>query len=97
MLRGSINQGPLVIFDQILTKFVKILIIYVKNHQIHVKKIQGRHFLRKKKPLRECQHTAQGLIISKIHQHLLKSIKINSNQLKTITINQKYLKSIKHA
>ena len=37
-------------FDQILTKSDQILIIYVKNHQIHVKKIQGRHFPRKKNP-----------------------------------------------
>ena len=38
------------IFDEILTKFEQILTIYVKNHQMHVKKIQGRHFLRKKNP-----------------------------------------------
>ena len=37
-------------FDQILTKFDKILIIYVKNQQMHVDNIQGRHFLRKKNP-----------------------------------------------
>ena len=38
-------------FDQILTKFDQILTIYVKNHKIHVEKIQGRHFLRKKNPV----------------------------------------------
>ena len=27
-----------------------MLIIYVKNHQMHAEKIQGRHFLRKKAP-----------------------------------------------
>ena len=37
-------------FDQILTKSDQILTIYVKNHQIHVEKIQGGHFLRKKNP-----------------------------------------------
>ena len=37
-------------FDQILTKSDQLLTIYVKIHEIHVKKIQGRHFLREKKP-----------------------------------------------
>ena len=32
-------------FDQILTKFVKIFIIYVKNYQMHVKKKQEYHVL----------------------------------------------------
>ena len=36
-------------FDQILTKSEQILLIYVKNHSIHVKKIQERHFLEIKK------------------------------------------------
>ena len=40
----------LLIFDKILTKSDQILIIYVKNHQIHVEIFQGRHFLRKKSP-----------------------------------------------
>ena len=31
------------------------------------RKIPGTSFSQKKKPLRECQHIAQGLIISKIH------------------------------
>ena len=48
-------------FDKILTKFDQILIIYVKKHKIHVICFQERHFLGKKKPLRECQHIAQGL------------------------------------
>ena len=37
-------------FEQVLIKFDQIYTIYVKHHQIHVKKIQGRHFLRKKSP-----------------------------------------------
>ena len=37
-------------FDKILTKFVQILIIYVKIHKTHVENFQGRHFLRKNKP-----------------------------------------------
>ena len=36
-------------FDQILTKSDKILTINVKNHSIHVKKIQERHVLEIKK------------------------------------------------
>ena len=36
-------------FYKILTNFDQILIIYIKNHQIHVEKIQERHFPRKKK------------------------------------------------
>ena len=38
------------IFYQILTKFDQIWTIYIKNHQIHVKKFQGRHFPREKSP-----------------------------------------------
>ena len=37
------------IFDQILTKSDQILIMYVKNHQIHVKQIQECHFAPQKK------------------------------------------------
>ena len=48
-------------FSQILTKSDQILIIFVKNHKMHVENFQGRHFLRKKKNLRECKHIAQGL------------------------------------
>ena len=33
------------IVAQILTKFDQILIMYVKNHEIHVKKFEERHFL----------------------------------------------------
>ena len=33
-----------------MTKSDQILTIYVKIYQIHVKKIQGRHFHRKKAP-----------------------------------------------
>ena len=33
----------LMICDQILTKSDQILFIYVKNSQMHVKKVQGRH------------------------------------------------------
>ena len=40
----------LMIFEQILIKFDQLLIIYVKNHKIHVGNFQGRHFLRKKNP-----------------------------------------------
>ena len=36
-------------FDQILTKSDKILTIYVKNHQMHVKNIQGCNFLKTQK------------------------------------------------
>ena len=39
----------LIHFNQILTKFDQIWIIYVKNHSIHVKKIKERHFLEIKK------------------------------------------------
>ena len=38
-------------FSQILTKFSQVLTIYCKNHQMHVKQIQGRNFLRKKAPV----------------------------------------------
>ena len=31
-------------FDQMLTKSDQMLTMYVKNHEIHVKKIQERHF-----------------------------------------------------
>ena len=40
-------------FDEILTKFDQILTIYVKNHQVHVKKIQERHFLKIKQIQRQ--------------------------------------------
>jgi len=36
-------------FDQILTKYAQMLIISVKNHSIHVKKIQERNCLEIKK------------------------------------------------
>ena len=87
-------------FDQILTKSDQILTIYVKNHQIHVKKIQGRHFLRKK-PLRECQHIAQGLIIPKIHIRIDPFAtlvpKLPKIKIKYIKIYQNALKPIKNA
>ena len=37
------------VFDKILTKSAQILTIYVKNHEIHVNKIQECHFLKIKK------------------------------------------------
>ena len=37
-------------FDKILTNSDQKMSIYVKHHQIHVKTLQGRHFLRKKNP-----------------------------------------------
>ena len=41
----DINDFWLMYFDQILTKYDQILIIYVKNQSMHVKNIQERHFL----------------------------------------------------
>ena len=40
-------------FNQILTKSDKILTIYVKNHQIHVNKIQECNFLKIQKIQRQ--------------------------------------------
>ena len=37
-------------FEQILTKIDKILTISVNKYSMHVENVQGRHFLRKKKP-----------------------------------------------
>ena len=67
-------------FDQILTKSDQILIIYVKNHTIHVKQIQEHHFLEIKKSNVK-NHTGSGW------GNQLKSIKINSNLLKSIKID----------
>ena len=37
-------------FDQIFVKSDNILTIYVKNHSMHVNKIQERHFSKSKNP-----------------------------------------------
>ena len=49
MLPGTAILRILTDFNKILTKFDQIFTNYVKNHQIHVGNVQGRHFLRKKK------------------------------------------------
>ena len=56
--------------DKILTKYDQILTIYVKNHSIHVNKIQERHFLEIKKSNVK-NHTGFGW------GNQLKPIKIN--------------------
>ena len=55
------------IFDQILTKSVKMLTIYVKIHQIHVETIQECHFL-KIKQINVKNHPEQKKSTSKINQ-----------------------------
>ena len=59
--------------DQILTKSNQILTIYVKNHKIHVEKIQGRHFSENKAPAGMPTHRTGGDNI----KNQLKLIKIN--------------------
>ena len=48
--------GPKLNFNQIFTKSDQILTIYVKNHSIHVKQIQERHFLEITKKQRQESH-----------------------------------------
>ena len=68
------------IFDQILTKYDQLFIIYIKKHSIHVKQIQERHFLEIKK--------------SNVNNHTgfrwgkqLKPIDIILNKFKSMQIN----------
>ncbi len=68
------------------------MIIYVKNHSIHVTKIQERNFFEIKKSNVK-NHTGFGW---GNQSNQLKSIKINYKSIKAIKSNYNQLKSIKN-
>jgi hypothetical protein len=62
----------------ILTKHNQNDQLYDQNDQIHVKQIQERHFLRKKKTLRAAPQPRKGLVINSKPSNYITSYKLDS-------------------